>query len=350
MSMVRAFLFAFCVCFLLGSWQGWQERQNTTDEDFLAETAIGHMQVNSELAQTNAARGSVEYVCNSTSYFTYNIRKGDQRENTHPQTPASILSLEGLERVFEGATGLKLFELSRAGLAADAEGAAKVYEYRKTVAMVVGAISGYFAGRYLTARQRVPCDSPVLIAKLRDASSPFTTRVRRDFFRRRIEGLILHVDKKAFRVVDIQDKIAPPNASDDYVQYYLLSYKQDDTSFIAKELSWLRERLSVTNYHPTGQEYLMAWTLPELMARRLAWDPKFFSPQFPGAHTFQVWYDGPYDPNDTLASFSHADLFSRNFMRFILYLSLCAVSLFLLVAVIVGVTEKNQRKRTVLLP
>jgi hypothetical protein len=348
--LLKAFLVAFCVCFLLGSWHGWDEKRRSSEEDFLLDTAIGHMQVSGFLNRIQhpdqkgdrGDKATIQYVCNNATYFTYNLHSGDQKEETHPETKSSLVSAESLEKVFEGATGVHLFELSRGALAATTEGVTQAYKARKIIATVAGAISGYYLGRLLTARRPVPCDSPVLVAKLRDASSDFSLRVRREFFRRRIEGLQLLVDGKSYRLVDVQDRIAPPGE--------IIPLIGPGRKYLFPQLSALRQVFARTNYKPTSNEYVLAWLVTDSAALRLRDDPSFFAPQFPGAKKFEAAYDGPFDPNDTVASFKHTSLFTWPFIRFILILCVLAAAFFLSALGLQAYLEHKKPKQTVLLP
>src|ERR1700693_2624535 len=137
------FLLGFCVSFILGAWGGWQERRNTTDEELLTETAVKSMMVTPFNGDPNQ-RLTVSYACDSTTFFTYDPNTEEQHELPHlrPVEESSILSQDGVERVFEAATGFKLFEIVRVGGKAESSGELL---NGKRIATVAGSLSGYFA-------------------------------------------------------------------------------------------------------------------------------------------------------------------------------------------------------------
>jgi hypothetical protein len=332
--MIKAFMIAFSVCFLLGTWEGWDEKRKTTEDEFLLNTAVAHVQVPGMINVSNGGKmGEVEYTCNSVVYFEYDLASGNQLETPHPTVQPSFLSIDGLQRAFEGATGITLYHLARGGAWASSEAVAvDLYKQKQVVAAAVGAISGYYAGRFLTSRQRVPCDSPALIGKIRETSSPFSIRARREFFKRRIEGLRLTVGLQAFRVVDLEDRLNAP-AYDDHAH---------NIHGLVRSMSFLRNRFSLTEYKPTSNEYVSAWSMPEEFAGRFQDHTDCYAKLFPGTHTFGLRYVGPYDPNDVLASFNK-HIYSFDFVKLILILVLLGVIAFLTVLVVQIMNDKRNR-------
>lgn len=348
---VITFLTAFCVCFLLGAWQGWEDKRDTTEEEFLIETAIAHMRYG-HLPETAPDRsdnlreigsgGDIQYFCNGAPYFTFDLSTLLETENSHPATKPTVLSFEGIEKVVEGATGFHLYELARGTLVAVEERPSQLYEARKVIITVTGAVSGYFVGRLLTSRQRVPCDAPQLVEKLADASSAFSNKARKEFCRKRLEGVKLIVDRQNVALVDLVDQRNLHHHLPLRLDYEIHFINPDDVyedhyqEMVFKDLAELRGRMSLTDYKPTSQEYMMVALLPTTAMQILSQNPSAANLAAGIRENPVVTYDGPYDPNDIIASYEHTNLFSERFLLFILWLSLGAAVVFLVALAALG--------------
>jgi len=279
------FLCGFCVMFLIGVWQGWEERRDTTNEELQTLTAIENLTTAREASQSEDP--TLSYVCGSTTFFTYNLSTDEQRELQHPVVESSLLSYSHIESVFEAATGIKLFNIVREGSSAES---ARELAQPKWAALAVGSLSGYFAGRAVAARSRPGCDSPLLLAKMRDKNSPLAMRARREYFRMWLAALSLDVDGVHHQLLgkgsNLRDLLysqfdirKPPEEPGRELSFVLF------TEFRTLELIW--NKFSNTSYNPTGKDCLDLASTSDFVFKFLEIHSEILKQAYPNAKTIK---------------------------------------------------------------
>lgn len=293
---------AFCICFLLGLLDGTDQRAKLTDEDLLELTATAHSSLQLvDVAKTASTQAfppmthlQVDYTCNSIRYLSYDIDTGQETEHAHPTRQAPILSSEKLQAIFEGATGLKILELAGKMRVPAIASDAKLLSDKRTW-LALGSISGFFAGRYIAVRKLAPCDSPLIIDKLRDPVSAFATRVRRNIFLSQIESLMVIVDQQQHLFVDEAAVLWP------FIQKFPpLSFLIIDKT----SLPTLRARFRETTYAPTAQDYHEVWLYSRVVGQVIYRHQSVLKQAFPQAHSVSLAFLTPVDPADPLAPIS----------------------------------------------
>jgi hypothetical protein len=106
--------------------------------------------------------GALTYVCKSHDYFDYHLSDGslqpDRNLLDHPLI-SKPLSLEGFETVFVAATGWEM-----RGVFVTATGIS--ITTRERIALLVGSVSGFYAGRWLFSTRLPRCDSDDVLMRL----------------------------------------------------------------------------------------------------------------------------------------------------------------------------------------
>ena len=176
----KYFSIAFVVGFLGGMANGCKQSNHTTDMELLQQTVIDHLHYKHVEIENGFALGEpclrLSYACKGIEYYVHFLSKSDDhgeyiRTIEHKTSTDSDSALgEDLEQIFVTATGLHANEiivfLSRGKLAEDA----LTWNKSKVIGVLLGTATGFFAGRWITARGQPACDSPKLLAGLKDNS------------------------------------------------------------------------------------------------------------------------------------------------------------------------------------
>jgi hypothetical protein len=301
-TVAKYFLFAFCMSFLLGAWQGWEERGKATDEELQTQTAIAHWEI-TPAKQEEKQNPSLSYVCDSIQFFAYDLSTDAQREYQHPVVESSIVSFESVERVFEAATGIKLLEIGGRAITkgGKAESIAELLKEER-VALIVGSLSGYFAGHAVAARTRPDCVSSGLLIKLRDKNSPLSVRVRREYFRQWISFLCVNVDGDRQRIMDEAPRLRGM-LDNEYQQMRKLPKGREEIvrsipvlDFHRLEEYW--DKFSDTSYNPSGKDFLELASTSHSLIDIVEYEPDILKKAYPNAKNIKLEYFAPVDFGD----------------------------------------------------
>jgi hypothetical protein len=105
---------------------------------------------------------TLTYVCKGHDYFDFYLKDGalvpDQKILDHPPI-SRPLSFENFETIVVAATGWEL-----RGVVASATGA--VLTQRQKIALFLGSVSGFYAGRWLTSTRMPSCNADEVIERL----------------------------------------------------------------------------------------------------------------------------------------------------------------------------------------
>jgi hypothetical protein len=156
--LVGWFCLGFAIFFSAGGIVGCMNR--VASEDAIDVVAVRHIALTHE--RVPSAPLALTYICNSHDYFNFYLNYGslipDQNLLDHPQVPRPF-SFENIETIFVAASGWEL-----RGIVMEAAGL--TLTYRQRIALTLGAISGYSAGRWLFSTRLPSCSAPEILSKL----------------------------------------------------------------------------------------------------------------------------------------------------------------------------------------
>jgi hypothetical protein len=175
---MKTFFKCFCVAFavgcVVGLIYGRMQHNRTSGETQLQQTVIHHLHYKTEVDVYGAKQLRLSYLCKGVEYYVHSPSpEDDHGEYTQSAFPvvvedaASSLG-EELELIFASATGMHVNEIivffSRGLL----EEKAVEWNKQKLFAVLLGTATGFYAGRWITARGEPACDSPKVLAGLQN--------------------------------------------------------------------------------------------------------------------------------------------------------------------------------------
>jgi hypothetical protein len=161
------FCVAFGLFFAVGAIVGWLNR--VPPDNGIDIVAARHVALTGK-----DDRNTLTYVCKGHDYFDFDLRTGalipDKNILEHPPISRPI-SFESLETVVGAATGWEL-----RGALVNATGV--VLTQRQRIALLLGSVSGFYAGRWLTSTRMPSCDADEVIGRLQQV--PYWDALKRE--------------------------------------------------------------------------------------------------------------------------------------------------------------------------
>jgi hypothetical protein len=176
---MKGFLQIFCVAltigFLVGLIEGQKERDTSTDESKLQEAVLRHFHYKKLVDSNGLPQVKLSYVCNGIEYYSHIPSLIDDHGEYVGDLTVSVDEPTGklgenLELIFITATGIHANELIVLLSGGALEEEAVKWNVKKVVAVILGTATGFYFGRWITARGEVACDSPRVLAGLKDNS------------------------------------------------------------------------------------------------------------------------------------------------------------------------------------
>jgi hypothetical protein len=195
---------AFSFCW--GYFDGWSHVHKHPSENIVDTVAV------SRLWPVRIASDALEYeyACKGHIYFRYST--ADARvtpvERTTPESDAEadLLEVDKAETILALTTGLGLTKVL-----GTTEAYVGKFTSRQKSALAVGALSSYFAGRWLALRRLPACDDKAVLSRVAD--SKYWDHLLRESFRNACDAAAVHAHDRAellfARIEDIERHLPP---------------------------------------------------------------------------------------------------------------------------------------------